>query len=261
VRHVAFLGAVPPEVKGLADIKFHDKGEVTEITFQEDVSMDKDQVKQVEDGLFTRLSAFFSEKLGSRATKELDDHSAEVKAAIEAEMKPIREEEAKRAAAFAETQKQAVIATRSARATEAIAKVKATGAWVPAFDVMGVPTLFEELAGSETTVEFSEGPTDKQVKVTRTPLEILTHFMEQHGKIVPIGKLVDPTRTIAAAKPGSTNFTETSAKADVNSVLLTETAKKIQTERKIATFGEALKLASQENPQLLIPGGAAAGAV
>jgi hypothetical protein len=85
--------------------------------------------------------------------------------------------------------------------------------------------------------------------------------MEQHGKIVPIGKLVDPTRTIAAAKPGSTNFTETSAKADVNSVLLTETAKKIQTERKIATFGEALKLASQENPQLLIPGGAAAGAV
>ena len=35
LRHIGFLGAVPPAVKGLADIKFNEDNSVMDIEFEE----------------------------------------------------------------------------------------------------------------------------------------------------------------------------------------------------------------------------------
>lgn len=61
LKHVGFLGAQPPAVKGLQDIKFSDGESVTvEISFSEDNETMKDEeVAKVADGLFDKLKNLF----------------------------------------------------------------------------------------------------------------------------------------------------------------------------------------------------------
>src|SRR5579871_185635 len=46
LRHVGFLGAMPPEVKGLADVKFRD-GQYQAIEFNEEDEMDPEQERKM----------------------------------------------------------------------------------------------------------------------------------------------------------------------------------------------------------------------
>ena len=60
LRHVGFLGAMPPEVKGLRDVQFKDGGEVLEIEMTE-------HDHNIIGGLFRRLRDWLIEKEGVEA--------------------------------------------------------------------------------------------------------------------------------------------------------------------------------------------------
>lgn len=74
LRHIGFLGAVPPAVKGLADIKFNEDNEVIEIEFEEKKGEDNMTIelkKQIED-LQKQLKdseSSFNEQLGASKTE------------------------------------------------------------------------------------------------------------------------------------------------------------------------------------------------
>lgn len=112
-----------------------------------------------------------------------------------------------------------------------------------------------EAPAATSTVEFGEG--DK--KVQKTPLELLVNFFESLPRLVPAGTVYTGQQP---AKAGAVrNFNEGGrATVDPNSVALSDRASKIAAERKVS-FGEALTIATAENPELARPGDAAAGAV
>ena len=258
LRHVGFLGAQPPEIKGLADVAFQDdNAEVVEITFQEETTVDE---QKIADNLWERFKAKFSPATETTTVKEFSEaeHKAAVDAAVAEAMKPIREAEAARATEFAEAQRKVAAAGTTAKAAEAIAKVKAAGRWVPAFDAMNLPVIFNELAKSTEVVEFSEGEGDKKVTVKKLPLELLVTFMEGLKKIVP----ADPIYTgkTATGAASDVQFSENETKADPNSVQLTALAQQRAKDKSI-TFGEALDQIVAEQPQLLKPGSSTAGEV
>lgn len=258
LRHVGFLGAKPPDVKGLADAVFHDQDtEVIEVTFEED-SMQFD-----EKGFFERLGAWLKDNLGTA-------RSAEVKTFSEDDVKRIAADAAKTAAAEAVKPLQTTIAEQQLKivkfeedgkaaktataATAAIDKLKAAGKWLPAFDKMGVALVFDELAKSTETVEFGEGADKKKV----SPVEVLASFFDQLPKIVPTGKIFE-TKKIEFAEDGS-RVNSVTAQASANSSKLHSLAS-ARAKEKSMSYGDALSQVARENPSLTQPGAPAGGSV
>ena len=248
LRHVAFLGAQPPEVKGLKNLNFDDAGRAfTAVDFGEEEQVAEKTVKE-------QISEFFSELLGGKKSGEAHTFSeTEVQSiatrAAEAATKPmqatidqLKTELATQATKFSEREKQLTTSEHAQRATAAVGKLKGAGKWIPAFDAQGLPLVFDELAKITTTVEFGEGAAKKQV----TPLGILVEFLEGLPKIVPTGRT-------AAGAPAA-------GKGNITGDPLTDLAKVRAIEKKI-TFSEALSQIAEEQPELTVPGGAHAGAV
>lgn len=246
IRHVAFLGAVPPECKGLADIAFSvDDKDVIEIEFSEE--MDMADIAQVDEKVFgEQMKKLFAKMFGN-------DKPVEVKTFSEAEVKQIAIDAAKAAVAeavkpfelkFSERETALATTESSARAAAAIGKLKSSGRWVPAFDKMGVSQLFAELAKQAVTIEFGEGA----AKVQKAPLEILADFMESLPKIVPSGDIQIPSgiRKVAPSKD---------ARADALHIQALEFAEKHKVE-----YGVAQLRIIELNPELVALGGASAGA-
>jgi hypothetical protein len=159
LRHIGFLGAMPPEVKGLADVKlceFRD-GEFQAIEFKEE-EMDKDDVKKT---FMEGLKEFFS------SWKPQPEPGA---------AKTFGEDDVKRIATEAVTSKPS---------DRAITKLKAEKKYINAFDKMGVPQIFAELAKSEVKVSFGEG--DK--KVEKPMIEVFADFFRGIQEIVPTAEI------------------------------------------------------------------------
>jgi len=260
LRHIAFLGAQPPEVKGLADCKFEQSSTpAVEVDFQENLMTNENQ-----DSVFASFKAWYDEKFGTKTPSTAVAFSeADVKriageavtAAVTAAVKPLQDKLDVQSTQFSERDKQLVTTETTARATAAIAKVKASGRWVPAFDKMGLGVVFSELAKATETVEFGEGDAKKKL----TPLDTLVSFMESLGKIVPAGADIF-SGTVTKPAAGAVKFSEADHKADHNSVTLANLAQELVTKDKIS-FGEAMQLVLVTRPELAIPGGATAGAV
>ena len=246
LRHVAFLGAQPPEVKGLKNLNFDDAGrKFTAVDFGEE---DTVQEKSIKD----QIKEFFAEAFGARrepGTFSESDVQAAVTKAVETITKPmqatidqLKADATTQSTNFAEREKQLTQTEHSQRATAAVVKLKGLGKWIPAFEKQGLPLVFDELAKITTTVEFGEGAAKKQV----TPLGILVEFLEGLPTIVPGGRVA--TGVPAVAKGGKTGDP------------LTDLAKARAAEKNI-TFSEALSQIAEEQPELTVPGGAHAGAV
>jgi len=253
LRHIAFLGAQPPEVKGLKDAQFEDAGdEVTEVAFEEE-SMPQD-----EGTLLDRLLAKFDERFGKK-TDTASFSEADVRRicgeAVAAAVTPLQTALDAQKKEFSEREGKIVTSETTARAEAAIAKVKANGRWIPAFDKMGLGIVFSELAKTTETVEFGEGDAKKKL----TPLETLVSFMESLGKIVPAGADIYAGH-VSKPSPGLVRFSEDGGKADPNSVTLANLSQARAKEKNI-TFGEAMGQIVAERPELAIPGGATAGSV
>lgn len=181
-RHVAFLGAQPPAIHGLADINFSEgeaKGLVqfSEATppnpnpSQEQTAMNEDELKQ---------------KLADSEKATADERAAREKAERE------RDEANGRATNFAEQQRK----DRNARFTSfAEAQVK-EGRLLPADQPMVVATL--EVLADAKPVSFSEGNTTR----SESPSEWLQKLISNATPVVSFGEFA-PGRVGADLGAGS----------------------------------------------------------
>jgi len=251
LRHVAYLGAQPPEVKGLQDLSFNDHGsKFIEVDFGEDeqVAAEKTVPEQIKEGVKT----FFAEMFGGSAqpktfseddAKRIATEAATAAAApLQTKVTELENQLKTQTAKFAERETAIAGGEIKQRAINAIAKLKTAAKWIPAFEKMGLGLVFEELAKSTATVEFGEGAEKKTV----TPLETLVLFLEGLPKIIPGGRVVD----------GASAGNRKNSSGDP----LTDAARARQKEKKIS-FSEALSEIAEEQPELTVAGGSAAGAV
>lgn len=258
LRHVGFLGAQPPQVRGLREIKFEaEDTKSVSIDFEESGMADVNE-QTIVDKLWAKLKGEKPAETAVAATFTEAQAKQIATDAVAAAIKPIQDELAAQKATFAESQKNSASADVKTRVANAIAKLKAAGRWVPAFDKLGVPVLFAELADTTETVEFGEA--DKDGKIAKaTPLDLFVTFMEQHQKIVPNSAVYTGQRagTVAEMPKGVNPGRMT---VDSNSIQFDDAVKaKQKADPKISYFDAALQV-ERENPELSKPGGATAGA-
>jgi hypothetical protein len=263
LRHVAFLGAQPPEVKGLKNLNFDDAGrKFTAVDFGEEETVDNTE-KTFAEGLMAWLkehmpgsssaSKTFSEAEVQRIATEAATSAAKP---LQAEITQLKTDLTAQTAKFGERETKIATSETKQRAIEAVNRLKGSGNWVPAFEKMGLGLVFEELAKVTTTVEFGEG----DAKKTITPLETLVLFLEGLPKIVPGGRTFTGA-PVTVPKRGTAQFTEgKGVKADSNSIALNDQATALAKEKNV-TFSEALDRVIADHPELAQPGGSQAGAV
>lgn len=245
LRHVGFLGAVPPAVKALADINLSDCGEFIAYQFsqQEEGHMSwKDKVKT----LFTQAVDEIPEggqtiqvvqPEGAKPKQFSEEEvTAREKAAAETAAKKAKEEAA---AEFAEKQKMAEAGQKAAlHKAEVKTKIEAMvnskdGKVIPAMVKAGLIEFAQSLPfADDQTVEFSEG--DKKIK--KTPCDwFLDTFLPALPKQVECGEIAtretDPGKGDAAAK------------------LEQLTRKKMEAE-KLLSYSDAFMAVQIENPGL-----------
>jgi hypothetical protein len=261
LRHVGFLGAQLPEVKGLAPIQFGGEDEkAIEIEFSEETGMTDAEQRTFNE----RMKAFFSGLFGGETaaktfseTEVQDISTKAAAAAVNAAIAPLEARLKAQETQFSERETSIAGTEAKQRADAAILKVKAAGAWVPAFEKMGVPQLFAEMAGREVTIEFSEGGANA-VAVKKSPLDIMVTFMESLKQIVPSGQIALPG---ASAAPRASQGINAGAFAvDGGSVRLHQAVLQFAEENKVG-YIEASEAVIRKNPDLARLGGASAGAV
>jgi hypothetical protein len=247
LRHVAYLGAMPPEVKGLQDVAFNDHGsKFIMVDFGED-----EPVAETKSG-FEQFKAFFAELLnGSNApktfgeadiTRIVNEAATAAAAPLQAKIASLETDLAAQKTQFAERERTLAGGATKLRAEQAVTKLKGAGKWIPAFDKAGVPLLFDELAKLSVTIEFGEGAEKKPT----APFDMLVNFLEGLPKIVPGGRLVE-------------SAPRTSGKQSTGDAL-TDAAKARAKEKNIS-FSEALDQIAAEQPELTTAGRSTAGAI
>lgn len=234
LRHVGFLGAQPPEVKGLKSI-FHDdqsKGFVEIETKSEkrteETIMEKDELKKT----FGEALREWAESVGLVKKPDAENRNAG-KTFSEAEVEAAKAEAAKTAAAAAKAEaekkfsEQSAAAARKAEVETLITKLKAGQQWLPPFDKLKLREFIESLPAEPLTF----GEDGKQ-----SAYAVFVKFLEDLPKFIELGK---STGTKGKINPtGDPKFVEGSED-------LRDRAQQIATEQKL-DFGEALKLARKE---------------
>ncbi len=199
LRHIGFLGAQPPAVKGLPDYAFSD-GDAAEIEFEE---LDS-RLRGNNDRKGGRGMNFWEELKGflkGRGVDVGDDYrpgqagsftEAEVKAAVST---AVRKAKTEMDASFAEkarllSDQESALRTKEAelarRSSEASRKeiadfcepLKKQGVITPAMEKMGmgITCFIQAIAALEQTYEFAEAD-DKGIKGRQTPLEFMRAFL------------------------------------------------------------------------------------
>jgi hypothetical protein len=250
LRHVAFLGAQPPEVKGLKNLNFEDNGRTfTEVDFGEEEAVAAETDKTIREQIAAFFAEMFSKKPGEAVTfseadaKRIATEAATAAAApLQAKVTELEGKLTQQTAKFAERETAIAASETGQKSIDAVNRLKSAGKWIPAFEKMGMTKIFDELAKLTVTVEFGEGDAKKTV----TPLELQVLFLEGLPKIVPGGRLTEISAP-ARARNGKDDP-------------LTVAARARQKEKNI-TFGEALSQVAEEQPELTVAGNAAGGAV
>ncbi|HEY6349613.1 MAG TPA: hypothetical protein VI636_09410 [Candidatus Angelobacter sp.] len=266
LRHVGFLGAMPPEVKGLTDVKFRD-GQCQAIEFNEEDEMESTDGKVTKKKFKKALQEFFAEhftfgsarsSIEGGATQEPQEFVDAIKEALRPLEQKITGLETQLAAEKSAREAAAAAAATHGHASFAEAQIKRVKdgcRWVPAFEKMGLPQVFSELAKSPTKVSFGEGDKKKEKQIA----EVFADFLLALPKIVPVGQM--PTHGMPATGK-LIQFNEPSdphTAVDQTSVSMAEAARTMADEKKIS-YGDALRIvrrSSQDAPN----GGIAAGAV
>jgi hypothetical protein len=239
LRHVGFLGAMPPAVKGLPDVAFHDK-EARTFEFEDGITSPKEgkSMKFIE----------WLKSLASERGVTLEDlpHSFG-EDDLEARLAQARKEERDKVAAeFAESQKaketDLTAREEKLRAREAQARkdgiavfcegLLKEGRLTPAMmkHGMGMRQFLEAVSGIETVFDFAEG--DKK----QTPLEFMRTFLSALPKQIEFGEVA--TRDKDIPRTGS---------AGEKLGQLTEQRMK---DRKDLTYTAAFAEVQKENPEL-----------
>ncbi len=259
LRHLGFLGAEPPHLKGLADARFREEtnNEVAEVTFEENAMQIDAPV--TEGNLMTTLKKILGISEAAQAAPAAQFSESDVKRivadAIAAATAPLQAKVTEFEAQFGESAKRQRAQSVEQRVEAAVAKLKSAGKWIPAFDKMGLRVVFAELAKLEGTVEFGEGDS----KVTATPLDIQASFMEKLARIAPFTPDVYVPANLGGA-PAPAQFTESRSKASSNSVMLDQLTRQRMSDKSI-NYSDALTQVAREHPELTVVGGSSAGEV
>jgi hypothetical protein len=200
LRHIGFLGAQPPEVKGLKAI-FHDANSTgaVEIEFASTRVGAKEDAMTKEE--FTSWFSEVAEKLGLK--KKEDPAPAAGKTFSEAEVKAAKETAAAEAKAqvereFAEKQQKAAAETaRKQAAANFITDQEKAGRWIPAFDKAGLRQFVESLP-TDAAIEFGEG----EKKQKKSAFDLFKEFFERLPKQIEFAELATakPERSSSAAE-------------------------------------------------------------
>lgn len=136
LRHVGFLGAQPPAVKGLKDFAFSGSDKCSEYEFQEETQNNFTEADMSVEALKAQLAE--SEAARLKAEKETSDAKAEL---------------AKKNSEFSESQKKA----RRKEIDDFIDNGIKDGKILPAWKDQGMAEFMAALDENEATYEFSEG--------------------------------------------------------------------------------------------------------
>ncbi|GLX85062.1 hypothetical protein tloyanaT_13140 [Thalassotalea loyana] len=208
LRHVGFLGAQPPAVKGLEPLQFGEEDDELLIEFEE--SLESAWLKQDQAGLFRRLREFLIEKFSkedadqvipsyvvegmeNHAKTEIDNaHNKpnfsdpqqdpimteeEIKA-LQAENERLTNENqsfSEQIQGFTDRENALKAAERTQKVEKLVAQGRITPAQVPA-----VTSFMEALAGNDVSVDFGEGDN----KTTAKGEEALNQFLASMPKQV-----------------------------------------------------------------------------
>lgn len=268
LRHVGFLGAAAPEVKGLKDLNFDS---TTFVEFLEDTEMDE---KTLTEKIQTAVKNFFAQFADQGGPKPLNEEviAGMISRAVKSEFSSFRTEietkEKERLAReenarteFAEKEK---TANQQKAVEEAKARLVGKNRWLPAYEKMGALAIFSALAGSAATIEFEEGGK----KESRTVLDSFVAFLESLPAIVPSGELKIPIHVGGSGK--ALQFTpKAGIGLDETSVQMNERAEELTVEvRKEqpnaadhVVFAEALRRARVEFAEKGAPGKVGASSV
>ena len=217
LRHVGFLGAMPPAVKGLPDFAFGDSAGMT-IEFEENNSPQNNRKK--EEGTMSfwerlkkRLAdagVNFSELFGSETPPTLyteADIKTKIDEAVASAVKARETEFSEKVASLDEQRKkkEAELKAREdvIKMQEGHVKKKAVasfcedlkkkGILIPAMEKlgMGVTEFMQQIASIETPIEFGEeGKKEKQ-----TPLEFMQAFLGSLPKAIEFGEVATKDST------------------------------------------------------------------
>jgi len=205
LRHLGFLGAQPPEVKGLKSI-FHDADAKGYVEIMEEIAMTKDEFKSWFSECLEAVGLGKKPDPAAKTFSEADLEAAKIKAAEEARTaveKKFAENKAAADKATAETQRlAAAAATKKAGIHTFIENLKRQGKWLPAFEKAGLVQFMESLPDA-ASIEFGEG----EAKKTESPLAIFEGFIENLPARIEFGER-KPVEGAGAMGTGATNFNE-----------------------------------------------------
>jgi hypothetical protein len=260
LRHVGWLGAMPPHVEGLRDAQFNAE-EYDEIDFSEGEEMDEQQVKKT---VTQAITEFFA-NLGGKKTEndsgltqvEIDAAIAKATSTIESrfadQLKAEKDARVALETQLADQKKTFSDSSATTRVAALIGGLKASKRWIPAYDKMGVPALFASLAtGASTEIEFGEGDAKKKVD----SIQLFADILNGIGQIVPDG-------VTFSEKSGETRTPKTpdgnGAAIDTSSVSFNEQVEAYAKENKVEFVDAYRELVRQgKRPE---SGSSSAGAV
>ena len=196
LRHVGFLGGHPPEVKGLAPIRFSE-GDFVAFDFGGKNSPHPDAHREeTRRTVLGVLREFFGSREPSIEApavfteKQVEERVAAAVGPLEEKLEALAAGIQSSGRNLTEREKELEARERRTQVTVFVEKQRAANRWVPAFDEAGLPQVLEHLAGSSATVEFREG--SKSVEVS--PYDLLVRFLERVPQIVPTRELARAAR-------------------------------------------------------------------
>lgn len=246
LRHIGWLGAQPPAVKGLDDVAF-DEGDQTIIEYEEGGTM-IEEIKKMFADMMAQIKAMMPEQKKGGSTEmpeqenqqKINDGIATVLKTKEAEfaeaIKKKETEFSEREAALkkrADKLKADEAAGRKKVISDFCEDLKKAGKLIPAMDKlgMGITEFMNQIASIEATVEFGEGADKKK----QTPLEFMQSFLSALPKVIEFGEVAGRTKDAGTGSAG-----------DKLSAL---TKKKLE-EKKDYTYTKAFSEVQTENPEL-----------
>lgn len=239
LRHVGWLGAMPPAVKGLADVAFKEGEEA--ILFEEPTT--KKEKKPMDFNEFMEALKFWKKSqeqpdMTDMPVGRVSKPDNESKSFSEADLEAARLEAAKTAKAEAEAAILAEFAEAEGRRKKAEAKERINGliesgiqagSIAPAWKDAGIAQFMEAL-DADAPIEFGDA------KAKKTGLEWFTDFLESLPKLVDFSEIATRDKDVKAGNAGAKLEALTTAKMKENQGM---------------TYGAAFAEVQKQNPALV----------
>jgi hypothetical protein len=239
LRHVGFLGAAPPAVKGLADLKFEDDAGSACFEFNAKNTSAKEETMFANFGEFMEFLKFWKKEADPESGKQTaDDGRREtdknLKSFTEADIEAAKKEaaDAERIKVESEFAEKQILAKREAQNKEIstwcedmVKKGKIAPAWVKS----GLPQFMELLAAGSDVIEFGE---EKKKSTHYDWLKDL--FENQMPKIIEFKEIAGRGDDVSGDAAGKLEIL----------------VQKKMKEDKTLTYGAAFSEVQKENPGL-----------